>query len=755
MALKLNLGQFVELDADGDLAKYLQPGLDNILNFDPTVIGALSSAVADLPSGSVSTNFNFSSSPSWTIAQTVGITLSVKPAASCTLAILKPGDTLFSYAVGEGGKDTPVKAPADTYYISIALDCSIAVDAGAKWSSGNLGVSGSVSTSDQFRVANYYAVGPAVTLRDAIAHAFSSFVLPFHGESVQKLTAGEYVDFEFAGKLALGFGATYGFSGLFFAGRSNGEVTASFASPVGKTVVKAAPSYQVGASFKVQYTHSDAFRVVAGRTATGATLYLLKKDASQISTTETLGITLSAGASFQTDASTVKTEAQTAAQAMLGPQAGSILGGKLAAAADQAVGEINSAVNKLLQKADGQKIALELTQSTSRENTALFIYDFDFSTGTGAYTVAMQGDYVRALTMPGVTLDPRSYVEQLYVKSAGLHLQLFSLLDYKDVTQYVQSTDITYVGARTFQVRKTAGVKSISGLFGKDREADLYFIAQCLLVEGSPNVSDVTVRLNAIFIDRDNASAFRETEATLAALGVADAQAAVGSYVARQPKGTVQFTLDVDTALLGAIDSDDYQANGKPEPEPHPKDTRNYEQFVKSAVAVIGPLDTVAQLFEERFATYADWLKFNQTVTDQPGSTRPGDRLAVMGTNAQGQPWPEGYTPSDATMRLLVQTYILAGQSFMNFCAGIKQLVTAVPGAQTEAQYDALYNAVAGMVRKETPFPTYFLKPSIVALVGLARVGLTAGTLPDPAASGTFAVTLKAVEATAAAARAR
>ncbi len=755
MSLKLNLGQYVELDADGDLAKYLQPGLDNILNFDPTVIGALTSKIADVPSGSVSTNFNFSFSPSWTIAQAVGITLSVKPSASCTLSILKPGDTLFTYAMGEDGTDTPVKAPADSYYISIALECSIALQAGAKWSSGNLGVSGSVSTNDQFRVANYYAVGPAVTLRDAIAQAFSSFVLPFHGESIQKLTAGDYVDFEFAGNLALGFGATYGFSGLFFGGQSKGEVTTSFASPVGKTVVKAAPSYQVGASFKLQYTHSDAFRVVAGRTAAGATLYLLKKDASQISTTESLGITLSAGASFQTDASTVRTETQTAAQSLLGPQAGSILGGKLAAAADQAVGEINTAVNKLLQKADGQKISLELTQSRSKENTALFIYDFDFSAGTGAYAVAMTGDYARALTMPGVTLDPRSFVEQIYVKSAGLELQLFNLLDYRDVTQYVQTTEITYVGAKTFQIRKTAGVKAISGLFGKDREADLYFIATCRQVAQSQSVSNVTVRLNAIFIDRNNASAFRETEATLDALGAGGAKVAVQSYVARYPKGTVQLTLDVDTALLGAIDADDYQANGKPAPEPHLKDKRNYEQFVDSAAAVIGPVDTVAQTFEDYFATYADWLEFNRVETDQEGSTRPGDRLAVVGAKADGFPWPEGYPPSDAMLRLLVQTYILAGQSFMNFCAAIKQLLIAMPGTQTAAQYDALYNAVAGMVRKETPFPTYFLKPSMVALMERAGVELTAGTLPDPTIGGTFAVTLKAAAPTAAAARAR
>jgi hypothetical protein len=139
------------------------------------------------------------------------------------------------------------------YYVSLALECSLAVDAGVTASAGNFGVSADISTQDKFRMANYYGVAPAVTLRDAITQAFQSCVLPFHGDSIASLPEGDYVDFEFVGDLSLGFGASYGFSSTFFGGVSNGEVSAFLASPVGKTVLSAAPSYKVGASFNLGF----------------------------------------------------------------------------------------------------------------------------------------------------------------------------------------------------------------------------------------------------------------------------------------------------------------------------------------------------------------------------------------------------------------------------------------------------------------------------------------------------------------------
>lgn len=135
-------------------------------------------------------------------------------------------------------------------------------------------------------------------------------------------------------------------------------------------------------------------------------------------------------------------------------------------------------------------------------------------------------------------------------------------------------------------------------------------------------------------------------------------------------------------------------------------------------------------------------MAFNRTVNDREDSTHPGDRAKVG--NPNGTNWPAAYPPTDISSRMQVQTYILAGQHFMNFCDGLKHLVSALPGIDTTKQYQKVYDAVAGMVSNQSAFPTYFLKPSMVALIELAAVHLVVdGNLPDPSKSAPFSVSLK------------
>ena len=740
MSLKLDFGSVlaVEVAAEGDLNKFLNPGITSLITIGPKIQGLLDGPLTNVPEGSFSTDFRFNSPSSWTITQAVGITLSVRPETSCMLTIVKPGDELFTYMIGEDGKEIPVTGGPNQYYLGIELKCSLAVDAGASFSSGNFGVSGDISNGTEFRVANYFAVAnPSLPLRDIITQAFSHFILPFHAASIQGLPTGNYVDFEFDGRLALGFGATYGVSAMFLAGRSNGEVGKSFATPVGDVVVKAAPSVQVAAEFKVQYAHTDSFRVVAGRTPAGATLYLMRKNSNGVTTSEGVHLTLNAGATFQFDSAKLKAEAQTAVAKSLPPA----LAGKLPGVVDQAVGAVNNGINGLLAKGDGLTIGLELTQSKTHENTALFIYNFDFGQGVGAYDLAMRGDYAGALGKPGVSLDPRSFIEQAYISSAGLNLQFFDLLKFHDITTYIDRIAIFYLGNRTFQIRETEGVEAISGLFGRERQADLYFIAQCKNVVNTIDVSDVTVRLQAVFKDVKNADAFAESRSMMSALGLGAAADAIAAYVARKSDGTVQVTLEADAALLAAIQSDDY-ANNKPPKEPHKKDKVNYEQFVRAVADVIGTGGTIASTFVSRFGRYEDWLAFNRVVTDQEGSTNPGDRVHTG--NPNGDRWPNGFPPADKPARFMVQSYILSGQAFMNFCDGVKHLTSSLSDVDTDAKFAQMVEAIKGMIHDQTPYPTYFLKPSLVALLALAGVQLAIdGALPDPNGAGDFSVSLK------------
>jgi hypothetical protein len=690
MALKLDLGSIgtVDLASTGDLAKRLQPGIDTLVHFDPQLLNFAGTPISDLPAGSLSSDFNFTVGPSWQLNQTVGITLSVEPEAACSVALVKPGGELFRLNVADD--ETPVIAGNGSYYLAVALQCGLAVDAGARWSNGSLGVSGDVSTGAQFRIANYCRVPESATLGDALARAFSAFVLPFQAESVAAMPDGNYIDCDFIGKLALGFGVTYGFSGLFLAGRSNGEVAASFDSLIGKGVASMQPSFQVGAGFKLEYDHQGAFRVIAGRNKDtaqdGAVLYLLRGDTQAISATESLGITLGAGAKFQTDASTLAGEIQQAAAAAFPGAAGAKLGASLSASADSIVSSVNAGVNALLAKADGQKMTLETVQSRSAENAALFIYRFDFRKGgLAAYDCAMRGDYARAVRMPGVTLDPRSLVERLYVQSAGLNLRLFGALQYHDIEDYIQRTDVSYAGDRTFDVRDTLGLKAVSGLFGKEREADLYFIAESSQVT---SVTGLDVRLHAIFQEQNNSEASAETSRMLAALQ-------------QTPGNAGRVALDADAAKFAGLTQDAAAA---------------YEAFARAVRDIIGTDNGSAEIFLANFARYADWLEFDRATDGNPN----GDR------------WPEDYPPSDRGLRLQVQTYILSGRHFVDFCAGLKELAASIPGVADDKQYEKLLAAIDGMVHRDFAFPTYFLKPAMVAVFRLAGV---APEISQPAAS--------------------
>jgi hypothetical protein len=680
MALKLDLGSVgtAALDVDGDLAKRLKPSLDTLIKFNPKTLDFLDTKVSDLPAGAVSSDFNFSQAPDWQVSQEVAITLTVAPSVKCTLELIPPGGELFRFTADE--VETPVTAAKDQCYLSIGLLCGLSIDAGAQWSSGAFGVSGDISAVAKFRVANFCPVSGSVAFRDALQQAFSTFVLPFQADRAAAMADGSYLDFEFVGKLGLGFGTTYGFSKLLLAGKSNGEVSESVRSPVGQAVASVAPSFQVGAAFKVQYDEEGAFRVITGRTKNAtedsASLYLFRKDATGLTTRETLGIKVGAGAQFQTDPSTLRSEIQKAVSQAIAGKTGDQLGSKLADASEALIGAVNDGGNALLSKGDGHGIKLALEQSQTRENAVLFLYRFDFKqSGLAAYDTAMHCDYATAITMPGVSLDPRSFVEQLYVKRTGLNLQIFDAFKFHSVTDYIDRTKVTYVGNRTFQIRDMVGVKDVSGIFGKERIADLYFIAER---KDDGGVHDPHVKLQTMFQERDNADASAETSRMLVALG--------------QPAATpAKLTLEADALRFGALPDGGQMA---------------YEGFVQAVRDVIAPQNNVVQIFLAQFPHYTDWQKFAKAVNG----------------NATGDVWPDNYPPSDRLERLKVQTYILAGQHFMDFCRGLKHLAADAGTLDTDAKFADLLAALHGMVNTDLPFPTYFLKPGMVAVMRLAAV---------------------------------
>src|SRR5262249_38041080 len=252
----------------------------------------------------------------------------------------------------------------------------------------------------------------------------------------------------------------------------------------------------------------------------------------------------------------------------------------------------------------------------------------------------------------------------------GLNFQFFDLLKFGDITPYLTQTDAIYMGNRTFQLKTTVGVKTIAGLFGKEREADLYFFADCEDLVGSRSISELAVKFSFQFVDSNNPAAFRESERLVDAIGIAGLSDIIESYIGRQSDPKVNLTIEGPAHLFEALAFDAYR-NGKPPVEPHKRDTDNYKEFV-NAVRKLVVNDAIVEVFLKRFGNYSDWLAFNRVKTDTQGSTNPGDRKNLGNQNSEV--WPDGFPPEDVGSRGLVQTYIYAAQAFMNMCESLQSL---------------------------------------------------------------------------------
>jgi hypothetical protein len=132
------------------------------------------------------------------------------------------------------------------------------------------------------------------------------FVLPFRSDSIGRLGENDLLEFEFVGKLDLGFGMTYGLSTPLLGGRSAGEISRSLGHGIAIAALSAKPAVKMGASFAVRYAHEDAFRFIFSREQRNACLTIYRADQARLTTKVTAGISIDPGArfDFRTDAAT-------------------------------------------------------------------------------------------------------------------------------------------------------------------------------------------------------------------------------------------------------------------------------------------------------------------------------------------------------------------------------------------------------------------------------------------------------------------
>jgi hypothetical protein len=714
----------VGLSPNGDLAKFLTPGLNTVLHLGDTLkdIAAIPGAkLSDVPDGGISTSFAADREGAWDLGADVNVKLSFRPELSGVIRFTKTGP-IATYLDGNG-KTFDVAVPPNNVCVSIGFRVNLEVAGALAYSAGNFGVKANLTKDDVFLVLNHRCFPETTGVFDALGQAFSGFKLPFLPTSVAGLKENDLLEFEFIGKLSLGMGLTYGLGAVQLGGRSAGEISRSFGNDFAKAVVTAKPTVKAGAEFAVSYSHEDAFRFVFAREPrvgdNTVSLTIFRKDKASLQTKETLGVTVDAGLQF--DFSSKVDQALDSAVNRLfenagaagNPQAADQLKQKLRTASRAAVKQLTTAINDgvggLLKKASGT-VQLQFLQEQAHVHTALFRLHFDLAAPgamDGALRRATNGNIRDALAQPGVELEPGSMVEDAFIRRSSVGFQLFDLWKWNDLVEYVDQVDVVYAGKGMLRLIALEGVTHASGVVGHQSSCDVHFLAEAAEELEDSAVDKLKVSLHFVLLDR-TAARIEETARLLRAFNDAAFEDPIAEIQRASSSGNigVKTSCEFGGDAFRAFTADPYHGK-KPGPMPHPNDARNYAQFA----------DAVRRLSGQflGFATYDEWAVFNRTAIDQEGGTRPPDRrqpgnLAV---------WPSNFVNVPNSQRDFMRFYSESGRHFMNLCEALAGLCDEIDEAETEAGFRTLLATLNGIVRED--FPVDFIKATLLALINPAQ----------------------------------
>jgi hypothetical protein len=707
----------IALGPEGDLAKYLQPGLQTVLHFKESLqsIAEIPDAtLGEVPSGLFRAGFSTDQEATWSPDGT-NVTLSFRPELSGLVTFTKTGP-LFTYLDGDENAFS-VKAPDGFVYVSIAFQVNIAVGGGAAFSAGEFGVKANLSEDDTFTIANHRCFPATTKVFDALRAGFEGFTLPFRADGVRALGPDDLLDFQFLGKLGLGFGLTYGFTGSLLGGRSAGEIGRSFENGIARVALKAKPTFTAGASFAMQYDHEDAFRFVfrQARGENGVSLTILKMDKDTLTTRVTAGVTLDTGASVDLQAKTEHALDAAVDHTLAGidGNAAQTLKDKLKAAGNGVVNKLteraNDAANGLLSKASG-RTGIEVVYERATTDAALFQLTFDRtdagSLGEGL-RLAMEGRIAEAALLPGVTLSPGSLIEHAFAERAAFTFQFFDLWKWTDAVEYVDKIDIVYAGNGVLRLIGTEGVTHSLGIVGHESRCDLHFRATAKQGVNATTVSDLDLALCFDLLDQKTGDA----EATTGVLRACKndrltAAAADALAFMREDGRNLTTSCEFASSVLHQFSADEYHDGGPP-PLPHPLDSRNYAAFRNAVIVTVGEW--------LGFKDYDDWATFNRAAIDQDESTIVPDRR----NSGNFAAWPSAFSyVTDTARRQLCRFSSESAREFMNFCDDLGALCEELDDVRTEEAFRSLLGSLNGIIKNDVPVD--FIKAVLLGLITIA-----------------------------------
>ncbi len=612
---------------------------------------ALTLSIASLPTDILPATISAGAALGWTIGN---IGLQFLPSVQGTITIRKAGE-VFRFTEAENDDDPAkrqiVTVPAGEAYVSIALRVNIAVAAAGAFSNGMLGVKGAAQASDNFLLANHVKVPNSLTVKQALETAFSRFVLPFRENAYRDVQDGDFLEYEFYGRLDVGLQTSLGFAGVTFGGMSGGDLRRSFNSPVGSITAQAKPDFNLGATFTIGYQHEDAFRIVLSGLPDRSRLFLFKMDQSTLSAGLQESAEVSVNAAIDLEQQ-VNILIDLAAQTLFaGIAIASLRDAQIAQFTarikanakelDKYVQEAKRKINDQLQKLNKLKVSAGVEFERISEHAALLSMDFDRNTQSNGYKRAINGDMMGALAEPGTTLAPESYTRSELRKTTALSFQLFETFSATSIQTYFEKSELRYAGNGVFQLRFSTGITASNNVFGHRKAIEFYFeITAATTASGT--ISDQDVHLHINTTDQNNLEAASRTAGMLQLILRNSPSEGLDGTLRRALSNNPSLTVNVSIVVAPSA----YQRlrftpfRGKKPGNDQTVDALNYAAFVNAVDVIYAGSGFGTQGYPDQVGEYKNWARYNLTAIDQETSTLPPNRRERGNSNTDSV-WPQ------------------------------------------------------------------------------------------------------------------
>jgi hypothetical protein len=307
-------------------------------------------------------------------------------------------------------------------------------------------------------------------------------------------------------------------------------------------------------------------------------------------------------------------------------------------------------------------------------------------------------------------------------------------------SQFSSTYSLVYAGNNSFQLIAKIDLAQASDSMGAMHSIDMYFSATAdVAPSGKVSTSDIDLHIDLTAQNDPKAAGSIATMLSAIEGGPLCDSFARGmqAFAANSKSGTAQLQVTISASAYALINCDQYNGD-KPAGLSNYNDSVNWNAFAQAADDLSAwPLRNMSTVSSPNLIflkTFQAWEDLNEadTMATLPSRMHTGNESI----------WPSAFPQVDAGSQALIIHSMLAGQSFMNFCAGLYELVQASTVNSADQTWGDVVNLMTNAIKRDLQVD--FLRPAALATIRLCAPSSIAVSGPSLTATPrtTFAVSL-------------